>query len=114
MIVNVMKEYILDIEIFISGCGTLFNITENNGKRIIIFPHTYHCLIVQKQPENNKTKAGQAGAIEAIVSAMKAHVENADACHSGFNALLNITFNDSKIQQTSELISCLIFHKTTR
>ena len=66
---------------------------------------TSHACSEKKQLENNKTKAGKAGAIETIVSAMKAHVENANACNSGFNTLLNITQNNGKMLQS--------FQKTT-
>ena len=39
-------------------------------------------------------KAGRAGAIEAIVSAMKTHIDNAGVCEQGYRALGNIAFNN--------------------
>ena len=39
-------------------------------------------------------KAGGVGAIEAIVSAMKTHIDNADVCEQGCGSLKNITKNN--------------------
>lgn len=38
-------------------------------------------------------KARECGAIETIVSAMKAQIQNPDLCENGIRALLSITFN---------------------
>ena len=43
---------------------------------------------------DNKVMAGRAGAIEAIVSAMKTHINNAGVCKQGCGALRNITVNN--------------------
>ena len=43
--------------------------------------------------DDNKVKAGRAGAIDAIVSAMKTHSDNAGVCEQGCRALRNITVN---------------------
>lgn len=42
---------------------------------------------------NNQVKAGQFGAIEVILDAIKIHVSNADVCEKGCGALWNITVN---------------------
>ena len=42
---------------------------------------------------DNQVKAGGAGAIDAIVSAMKTHSNNAGVCEKGCGALNNITEN---------------------
>ena len=42
---------------------------------------------------DNQVKAGRAGAIDVIVSAMKTHSNNADVCEAGCGALRNITVN---------------------
>lgn len=41
----------------------------------------------------NQAKAGECGAIDAIVSAMKTHISNVDACKWGCGALMNVTAN---------------------
>ena len=42
---------------------------------------------------DNKVRAGGVGAIEAIVSAMKTHIDDAGVCEAGCGALSNITVN---------------------
>ena len=42
---------------------------------------------------DNKVKAGGAGAIDVIVSAMKTHSNNTGVCKQGCGALSNITVN---------------------
>ena len=46
----------------------------------------------------NKVKAGEYGAIEVILSAMKAHMSIADVCEQGCWALWNITADNGKQQ----------------
>ena len=43
--------------------------------------------------DDNQVKAGGAGAIDVIVSAMKTHSDNAGVCEQGCGALWNITAN---------------------
>ena len=43
--------------------------------------------------DDNQVKAGRAGAIDVIVSAMKTHSNNAGVCEQGCGALSNITAN---------------------
>ena len=43
--------------------------------------------------DDNQVKAGEAGAIDVIVSAMKTHSNNAGVCEQGCRALGNITAN---------------------
>ena len=40
--------------------------------------------------DDNKVIAGKCGAIEAIVSTMKTHIDNADVCRYGCGTLQNI------------------------
>ena len=47
---------------------------------------------------DNQVKAGRAGAIDVIVSAMKTHSNNAGVCEAGCWALINITFNNGTSQ----------------
>lgn len=42
---------------------------------------------------NNQKKAGKSGAIEAILNAMKKHINDEYVCHHGCGALSNITSN---------------------
>ena len=42
---------------------------------------------------DNQVKAGECGAIEVIVNAMKAHMNITDVCEQGCGALCNITVN---------------------
>ena len=44
---------------------------------------------------DNKVKAGSAGAIEAVVAAMRAHASNAGVQEQGCRALINLTNNDA-------------------
>ena len=46
--------------------------------------------------EDNKVTAGKCGAIEAVVSAMKTHLNNTSVCHYGCWALTNFTINNGK------------------
>ena len=48
--------------------------------------------------DDNKVKAGRAGAIDVIVSAMKTHSNNADVCEQGCGALWAITLNNGTSQ----------------
>ena len=43
--------------------------------------------------DDNQVKAGRAGAIDVITSAMKTHSNNAGVCEAGCWALKNITVN---------------------
>ena len=45
-------------------------------------------------------KAGGAGAIETIVSAMKVHINNADVCYCGCGALGSIALNGTSQMHT--------------
>ena len=47
-------------------------------------------------------KAGECGAIEAILDAMKAHPNNADVCEQGCRALVNITVDGKQRQPQSK------------
>ena len=44
----------------------------------------------------NQTKAGEAGAIDVILCAMKRHMDNINVCKFGCGALWNITENNGK------------------
>ena len=46
--------------------------------------------------------AGKCGAIEAVVSAMKTHTENANVCEKGCCALQNITINGNAITHKTD------------
>ena len=46
--------------------------------------------------DDNIVTAGKCGAIEAVVSAMKTHTDNANVCEKGCGALINITANNGK------------------
>ena len=48
---------------------------------------------------DNQVKAGRAGAIDVIISAMKTHSNNAGVCEKGCGALWNITANNGTSQQ---------------
>ena len=50
---------------------------------------------------DNQTKAGEAGAIDVIISAMRTHSDNADVCEQGCMALRNITENGTSQQHTT-------------
>ena len=49
--------------------------------------------------DDNRVTAGKCGAIEAVVSAMKTHPDNADVCHYGCWALESIVI-DGKCYHT--------------
>ena len=44
--------------------------------------------------DDNRVKAGRAGAIDVITSAMKTHSNNAGVCEQGCRTLNNITYNN--------------------
>lgn len=52
--------------------------------------------------EDNQRKAGEAGAIEAILDAMEIHINNAKVCEYGCEALWNITLNGKKERESEE------------
>ena len=53
---------------------------------------------------DNQVRAGGAGAIEAIVSAMKKHKDNAGVCKQGCCALARITYmNGNQMKPLNEL-----------
>ena len=41
-------------------------------------------------------KVGTAGGIDAVVKAINTHINNADVCKSGCDALRNMAFNNGK------------------
>ena len=49
---------------------------------------------------DNQVKAGECGAIEVILSAMKTHMNNADVCQAGCGALWSITVNGKQQPQS--------------
>lgn len=50
----------------------------------------------KKLSEVNRVRAGESGAIEAVVNAMKTHVNNVGVSGAGCGALGNITFDNGK------------------
>ena len=48
----------------------------------------------------NQAKAGECGAIEVILSAMKTHMNNAGVCEAGCGVLGNITVNGKQQPQS--------------
>ena len=52
---------------------------------------------------DNQAKAGGAGAIDVIVSAMKTHIDNAGVCEQGCRALWNITVNGTSHIHTNDI-----------
>ena len=50
---------------------------------------------------DNKVKAGRAGAIDVIISAMRTHSNSADVCEAVCRALWNIAANGTSQQHTS-------------
>lgn len=43
--------------------------------------------------DDNKARAGKAGAIDVILEVMKKHMNNWNVCYSGCGAIKNITAN---------------------
>ena len=86
-----MSTHIDNANVCENGCGALMNITFNNGKLGTInkIPH----LFLLEYPADNQIKAGEAGAIEAIVNAMNEHIKNGAVCENGCGALMSITIN---------------------
>ena len=54
---------------------------------------------------DNQVKAGRAGAIDVIVSAMKTHSNNAGVCEAGCGALNSITFNGTSQIHTEYIVT---------
>lgn len=53
-------------------------------------------VIVPKIQDDNQKKAGDAGAINVILRAMKTHIESVDVCKFGCGALWSITDDNGK------------------
>ena len=51
------------------------------------------CHLQKNTLDDNKVIAGKCGAIEAVVNAMKRHIDNSPLCQNGCGALNNITTN---------------------
>ena len=49
---------------------------------------------------DNEVRAGEAGAIDVILNAMRTHINNADICKWGCGALMRITVNGKQNTQT--------------
>ena len=56
----------------------------NANLRVFTYKHTL---------DDNRVTAVKCGAIDAVVSAMKTHSDNAGVCGEGCGALINITDN---------------------
>ena len=60
----------------------------------------------QNITDDNKVRAGGTGAIEAIVSAMKTHIDNAGVCEAGCGALARIAYmNGNQMKPLNEMES---------
>ena len=97
-VVSAMKTHSGNAGVCEKGCGALKNIAFNNGK----YHHTQNDFRDSTHKHtlaDNKVTAGKCGAIEAIVSAMKTHLNNADVCQYGCWALQIIAVN-GKCQHT--------------
>ena len=71
--------------------GTSQRMVHHNNTQ---YNNTYNAMTFSLEfTADNKVEAGRAGAIEAIVSAMKTHINNAGVCEQGCGALRNITVN---------------------
>ena len=53
--------------------------------------------------DENKKRAGNAGAIDVILDMMKTHINNAEICGRGYCALGIITINGKLLSQTINL-----------
>ena len=90
VILSVMKTHANNTSVCEYGCGTLWNITFNGTR------HKHNTHEKQNNQEitaDNKVKAGEVGAIEAILYVMKTHSTDAVICEKGCRILNNITFN---------------------
>ena len=95
MILNAMRTHIDNAGVCENGCGALWNITANgkqNSQQTKYEPY-------QIPIDNNKVRAGEAGAIDVILSAMGRHIDNANICMRGCWALMNITVNGKQNTQ---------------
>ena len=88
-IVKAMRVQMNNADMCKQGCDTFRCITYDNGKTNNN-QHSHKLLVFTA---GNRVTAGKAGAIEAIVEAMKTHIDNDDVCENGCCALANITTN---------------------
>ena len=101
-IVNAMNEHIKNGDVCKNGCDALWNITRGNGKQEPTQSPSFCSQF--KRPDDNRIKAGEAGAIEAIVNAIKTHINNGDICENGCGALMSITYKNGKLGTTNQMI----------
>lgn len=88
-----MRTHIRKANVCHFGCGALKNITCNNGKSTTTKIDTIYKIEFTKYIANNIIRAGQSGAVELLVSAMKTHINSAGVCENCCNTLYNITVN---------------------
>ena len=66
-------------------------------------------LLSFNYPDDNRIKAREAGAIEVIVNAMNAHINNGDICENGCGALMSITYKNGKLGTTNQILFLIPF-----
>ena len=59
-------------------------------------------LLKHNNTDDNRVRAGEGGAIEVILNAMRTHINNAGVCEAGCGALGNITENGNQIKAQME------------
>lgn len=67
---------------------------KKDGDTFFFFFFYGNCIF--KIQADSQRKAGDAGAINVILSGMKAHIESVDVCKFGCGALRNITDDNGK------------------
>ena len=95
-ILNVMRTHINNAGVCEAGCGALRNITYIIGNFFMpLFNFQNHFF---NSIAENKVRAGEGGAIETILNAIRMHINNAGVCKDGCGALWIIVV-DGKTKQ---------------
>lgn len=71
-------------------------------------------MLFTNTPDDNEVKAGECGAIDAIISAMKVHINDSGVCEQGCGALYAIGNNGKHQHHRDKTIRVEWFHKLFR
>ena len=102
-IVSAMKTHIENAGACEAGYEALLNFIVDGKQQRQCQHWQENCLNFllgnnKKTTVDNRAKAGECGAIEAIVNGMKVHANNVGICRAGCGALNNATFDNGKQQ----------------
>ena len=97
-VVKAINAHIDSPSVCEAGCGALWNMINGNGKNT---DKESECKALQwNGTAENQIKAGAAGGIEAVVKAIKTHINNSSICKLGCGALCNMIKSGKPMNKT--------------